>query len=128
MNNRIRIPLSLAVTSALAAATQVAAQDGPATRQMIVLDEVVITAEKREEKLQDAPLAVSAYTGQFRELLSIRTVEDYAAFTPGLNFSTNDRITLRGIGQLTDALGSDPAVAIYTDGFYSPNSAEINRT
>ena len=74
------------------------------------------------------PLAVSAYTEQLRELLSIRGVEDYAAFTPGLNFSSNDRITLRGIGQLTDALGSDPGVAIYTDGFYSPNSPEINRT
>jgi iron complex outermembrane receptor protein len=128
MNTRIRIPLSLAVASALATTAQVAAQEGAANRQMIVLDEVVITAEKREEKLQDAPLAVSAYTDQVRELLSIRTVEDYAAFTPGLNFSSNDRITLRGIGQLTDALGSDPGVAIYTDGFYSPNSPEINRT
>jgi iron complex outermembrane recepter protein len=128
MNTRIRIPLSLAVAAALAAATQVAAQEGATSQQMIVLDEVVITAEKREEKLQDAPLAVSAYTEQIRELLSIRGVEDYAAFTPGLNFSSNDRITLRGIGQLTDALGSDPGVAIYTDGFYSPNSPEINRT
>jgi len=128
MNTRIRISLNLAVAATLAAATQVAAQEGATTRQMIVLDEVVITAEKREEKLQDAPLAVSAYTEEVRELLSIRNVEDYAAFTPGLNFSSNDRITLRGIGQLTDALGSDPGVAIYTDGLYSPNSPEINRT
>ena len=127
MKTRISIPLSFAVASVLATAT-VTAQERPAVPQMIVLDEVVITAEKREEKLQDAPLAVSAYTAEVRELLSIRGVEDYAAFTPGLNFSSNDRITLRGIGQLTDALGSDPGVAIYTDGFYSPNSPEINRS
>jgi iron complex outermembrane receptor protein len=128
MNTGISIPLGLAVAAVLAAATQASAQEGGTKQQMIVLDEVVITAEKREEKLQDAPLAVSAYTTQIREQLSIRSVEDYAAFTPGLNFSSNDRITLRGIGQLTDALGSDPAVAIYTDGFYSPNSPEINRS
>ena len=60
----------------------------------------MVTAEKREQSLQDVPVAVSAFTDERRELVGINSVQDLTNFTPGLAYSTNnDRIALRGIGR-----------------------------
>jgi iron complex outermembrane receptor protein len=93
-----------------------------------VLEEIIVTAEKREEKLQDVPVAVSVYSDTLRDIVGIRSVEDVAAFTPGMNFSSLDRLSLRGVGRLTNALGSDPGVATYNDGFYTSSLAEAGKS
>ncbi|MBI1406222.1 MAG: TonB-dependent receptor [Caulobacter sp.] len=103
---------------------QSAAPDEP-----VRLDEVVVTAEKREDSLQDAPVAISAYTSKQRDVVGIRTIQDMANFTPGLSYSTSlDRISLRGVGRLTNAIGSDPGVATYNDGFYTSSTVEASKT
>lgn len=129
MNSRNRMGLRLAIASALtiAGGKPVLAQT-TAPSQTFILEEIVITAEKREEKLQDVPVAVSAYTDAVRDIVGIRTIEDFAAFTPGLNFASNDRLSIRGVGRLTNALGSDPGVATYNDGFYSSSTTESNKS
>ncbi len=87
------------------------------------VEEVIITAEKREANLQDTPVAVSAYTSRTRELLGITTIQDLTNFTPGLSYSTSlDRASLRGIGRNTNNLASDPGVATYVDGFYNSST------
>jgi iron complex outermembrane recepter protein len=94
-----------------------------------LIDELVVTAQKREERLQDVPVAVSAYTSEMRDLIGIKTVQDLATFTPGLSFNPGlDRMSLRGIGRLTNVLGSDPGVAVYNDGFYTASNAEASKT
>jgi len=88
------------------------------------LDEIVVTAQKREESLQDAPLAVSAFTGQTRDRLGILTVQDLTNVTPGLSYNTaQDKVFIRGVGRQTNGVGTDPGVALYNDGFYSPSTA-----
>ena len=93
---------------------------GAAFAQSNEIEELVVTAEKREQSLQDVPVAVSAFTDERRELVGINSVQDLTNFTPGLAYSTNnDRIALRGIGRFTNNRSSEGGVAMYNDGFYT---------
>jgi iron complex outermembrane receptor protein len=89
------------------------------------IEELVITAEKREQALQDVPVAVSAYTSTQRDVMGVTNIQDFVNFTPGMNYSGTDRISLRGAGRNTYLIGNDPGVATYTDGFYSASSSEL---
>jgi iron complex outermembrane receptor protein len=92
------------------------------------IQEVVVTAERREESLQDVPVAVSAYTSERRDVVGITGIQDFVNFTPGMNYSGTDRVSLRGAGRNTFLVGNDPGVASYTDGFYSASSSELFKT
>ena len=91
-----------------------------------MLEEVVVTAEKREVNLQEVPVAVSAYTSETRTLLGVNTVEDLARFTPSVAYRNDDRLAIRGVGRLTNAVGTDPAVALYSDGVFSTSMADTS--
>jgi len=91
--------------------------------------EVVVTAEKREQKLQAVPIAISAYGAKRREDAGILSIQDIANFTPGLTYSSsNDRAAIRGVGRLTNRLSSEAAVATYSDGFYTTSVAEAGKS
>ncbi len=82
-------------------------------------DVVVVTANKREESVQDIAVAVTAVTAEMREQLGVNSVTDLTNLTPGLSYTAaNERITLRGIGRNTNNFGAEPGVANYTDGIY----------
>ncbi|MBX3483287.1 TonB-dependent receptor [Phenylobacterium sp.] len=84
------------------------------------IEELVVTAEKREQSLQDVPVAVSAFTDERREMVGINSVQDLTNFTPGLAYSTNnDRASLRGIGRFSNNRSVEGGVAMYNDGFYT---------
>jgi iron complex outermembrane receptor protein len=89
------------------------------------IEELVITAEKREQALQDVPVAVSAYTSSQRDVVGMTGIQDFVNFTPGMNYSGTDRVSLRGAGRNTFYVGNDPGVATYSDGFYSASSSEL---
>jgi len=94
-----------------------------------VLDEVVVTAQKRSESLQEVPVAISAFTSETRDLLGISSIQDLTNFTPGLSYSTSlDRASLRGIGRQTNNLATDPGIATYTDGFYNVSTRSAARS
>ncbi|MGH6910489.1 MAG: TonB-dependent receptor, partial [Phenylobacterium sp.] len=83
---------------ALLASTNAFAQPAGTTRAQATntIEELVITAEKREQSLQDVPVAVSAFTDQKREIIGINSIQDMTNFTPGLVYnSSTDRISLR---------------------------------
>ncbi|MEO0998682.1 MAG: TonB-dependent receptor, partial [Pseudomonadota bacterium] len=86
-----------------------------------VLDEIIVTAEKREASLQDVPIAIAAVSGDTLDALAIDDVMDLYVQTPGMSFSRaggEAQVYIRGIG--TDAFGVtiDPSVAIHLDGVY----------
>jgi len=88
-----------------------------------ILEELVVTAEKREQNLQEVPVAISAFTSKERDLVGISSIQDYTNFTPGLSYSTfSDRASIRGIGRLTNIHAVDAAVAIYIDGVYTTST------
>jgi iron complex outermembrane receptor protein len=91
----------------------------PPADEEVARDVVVITANKREETVQDVAVAVTAVTAETREEIGIATITDLTNLTPGLSYTAgNERITLRGIGRNTNNFGAEPGVANYTDGIY----------
>ena len=130
MNKRILLltcamggALSLGATGAFAAT----ATDTSQAAQSSVVD-IVVTAEKREQNLQEVPVAISAYTSAQRDLIGISNIQDMTDFTPGLVYSTVlDRASIRGVGRLTNNLASDAAVAVYSDGFFTTSTVEAGK-
>ena len=90
--------------------------------------EVVVTANKRAESLQSVPVAVSAYTSAERDKIGIITVQDITNFTPGTQYQAGlDRVSIRGIGRLTNNLATEGGVAIYYDGIYTSSTREAGQ-
>jgi iron complex outermembrane receptor protein len=128
MKVKQRTLLTCAVGSVLGIAANAALAQENTGRSMSVLEEVVVTAQKRSESLQDVPLAVSAYTSETRDLFGVNTIGDLTDFTPGLSYATTlDRMSLRGVGRLTNNYGSDPGIATYSDGFYTASNVEAGK-
>lgn len=116
---------ALTVPSALAQTQDPAPADGAAETDT-ASEEVIVTAQKRSQNLQDVSAAVSAYSSETRQLVGIDTIQDYTRFTPGLSYSgSQDRVFIRGIGRQTNTNGSDAGVATYTDGVYDASTATV---
>lgn len=116
--NRISLVSLVALGIAMPAFAQEPAA-GPQDDQDAGRDIVVITANKREETVQDTAIAVTAVTSEMRDELGIRSITDLTNLTPGLSYTAgNERVTLRGIGRNTNNFGAEPGVANYTDGIY----------
>ncbi|MEM7582904.1 MAG: TonB-dependent receptor [Acidobacteriota bacterium] len=90
-------------------------------------DEIVVTARKREENLQQIPVSVAAFTGEQLESREVRSLRDVGDFAPNVDFSITNglggttseaTVYIRGIGQIDTALFADPGVGIYVDGVY----------
>jgi iron complex outermembrane receptor protein len=92
-----------------------------------VLEEVVVTAQKRQESLQDVPISVTAFTGKDIEQLGFNSTIDLAAFTPGMTIGQNTGegdfpfISLRGVTLRDFADTNESPVAVYLDEFYKAN-------
>ena len=82
------------------------------------VSEVVVTAERRSESNQKVPAAISVFTDDRRNLLGIEDGKDLVNYTPSLSLN-GQFLSVRGVGRYTDALGTDPGVAVYVDGIYT---------
>ncbi len=123
-----RTLLSCAVSGVLGISGTAALAQESTGRTTSVLEEVVVTAQKRSQSLQDVAVAVSAFTSEARDLIGITTIADLTDFTPGLSYATTlDRMSLRGVGRLTNNYGSDPGIATYSDGFYTASNVEAGK-
>lgn len=87
-----------------------------------LVEEIIVTAQKREENLQDVPVSVAAFSGAALDARGIVEPKDLQRITPGLNMSEQAGFAvtfLRGVG--SDAyLMADPSVNLYIDGIYFP--------
>ena len=91
-----------------------------------VLEEVVVTARKREVSLQDAPLAVSVLSGADFDKSNVVRLDNFNGYVPGLVVAKNDGagrvVTIRGIGwETAQNLTTQPSVLTYIDGIYLAN-------
>jgi len=132
LQHKIRLLASSALLVAAAlGATAAHAQTKPAAAAAAsnTIEELVVTAEKREQSLQDIPVAISAFTSAKRDLLGINSIQDMTNFTPGLNYtSANDRAAVRGIGRLTNAHPVAVPVAVYDDGIYTTSTVTAGKS
>jgi len=105
----------------------VAAMMGCAEALAQELQEVIVTAERREEKLQDVPIAVTAFNAETLQTWKLTDVHSLTALTPSVNLDSGapfsgDRSVLsasiRGIGQDDFAFNLNPGVGVYLDGVF----------
>lgn len=139
MQNKVKalFPLTL-ISAAMLNATPVVAQGTP------TLEEVVVTAQRREQNLQDVPVSVTAFSGATLEKRNIKSATDYLAITPGVSFTEDGQSGSRGIGiavrGITSMVTGENAfvnsIGIYLDEFSvasvpnnvaNPNLADMDR-
>lgn len=88
------------------------------------LDEIVVTATKRERSLQDVPVSISAFSAEALELSGVTNIDSLQTTVPGFSVQTaqssgqNTSIRLRGVGTTGNNLGFEGAVGIFIDGVY----------
>jgi iron complex outermembrane receptor protein len=106
--------------------TDAAAQNGSDQ-----LEEITVTARKREENLQVTPIAVTAFSSAALEERAVNNIADIGKFVPNMSFqsgasisgsSTSVTIFIRGIGQTDFTETIDPGVGVYVDGVYVTRS------
>ena len=109
--------LALAAVSAQAQEAEVADAPGGIT-------DIVVTAQKRAQNLQEVPIAISAVSSEFLEQRNVTSIEQLGAIAPnvkierGSSNSTVASISIRGSTTLNPALTWEPAVGLYMDGVY----------
>ncbi len=84
------------------------------------IEEIIVTAEKREENLQSVPISITAITGDNLTKIGISNVEDLQFFVPGISI-TNDSmaiVNIRGIGTSAFGVATDPSTTVHYDGVY----------
>ena len=126
-----RTSLAIAVVLGLAtmAVLPASAQDGATARQEpTTLDKLVVTAQKREEALQDVPVTVTAVGENLIRDTGVRDVKDLQVLVPGLTVTStqNEAITtarIRGIGTVGDNVGLESSVGVVIDGVYRPRNS-----
>ena len=130
MKFKHQLMLSGAVAvSVFATGAQAQTRAGASAAATNTIEELVVTAEKRAQNLQDVPIAVSAFTANKREIVGVDSIQDMTNFTPGLSYnSSTDRISLRGVGRLTNVLTADSSVANYNDGIYETFAVQAGRS
>ena len=113
----------LAVFSVLAAGVIVAPR--PVIAQEGALEEIIVTARKREESVQDIPIAVSAFTSDDIRELGLNSIDDIALYTPGFSFHSGfgrqpslDRPAVRGQTTILNGIAGVKAVSTFVDGIY----------
>ncbi|MFN8767135.1 MAG: TonB-dependent receptor [Lysobacteraceae bacterium] len=125
----LRSRLTTAIHAALVAGTLAApvafAQDAaPAREEATTLEAVTVTARKREETIQDVPVAVTAFTAEALDRLGTRDIAELDGQVPNLTVyaarGSSSTLTayIRGIGQSDPLWGVDPGVGLYLDDVY----------
>ncbi|WP_317929498.1 TonB-dependent receptor [Halioxenophilus sp. WMMB6] len=89
-----------------------------------VMEEVTVTAQRRDERALDVPIAITALGSEQLGKGDVQQLGDIMKLTPGLRFDSqggNAQPTIRGVGSSVVMAGAGSNIAVYTDGFYSPN-------
>ncbi len=125
--NKTRSSLSIAIAFALlapAAWAQDLTEKTEASADATTLSSVTVTARKREETLQEVPVAVTAFTADALDKLNVEDIGDLDGQVPNLTIyaarGSTSTVTayIRGIGQSDPLWGVDPGVGIYLDDVY----------
>ncbi len=82
------------------------------------IEEVVVTAERKESSVQDTSISITAFTGEFMEDFGIRNQSDLQNMVPATTIQPYDS-AIRGVGRNFRNLGGDPGVSTYMNGVYS---------
>ena len=111
------VAYTVAVIAGLAGTASSSAQEDAGWQ----LEEVVVTAQKREEKLSDVPVAVTALTSEQISSAFANNIEGLQSMVPSVSFrkgntTRNSALTVRGIGTISFSIAAEPSVSTVVDG------------
>ncbi len=127
----LRGTASAVVLAGVAAIGVAHAQDSAAAAaqepETLTVDSIIVTAQKREQNLQDTPVVVTAVGAKLLQDTGVRDIKDLTILTPGLTVTstTSEASTtarIRGIGTVGDNPGLESSVGIVIDGVYRPRN------
>lgn len=112
-----------------ATASAAAAQVTPATPPAAMIEEVIVTAQRRAENVQDVPITMNVFGAKQVEQARITEVSEVANRTVGLNFdafpTSQPRPAIRGIGSSDRGAAGDPSTAVFIDEVYMGRPAAV---
>jgi iron complex outermembrane receptor protein len=128
-SRRMVLLLSVAIAAIATEARAQVATPSSETGQGAVVEEVLVTAQKRSERLQDVPLAVTALSGETLERQQINDTSSLVAAAPSLTFQrgsnpTNTSFRIRGIGTSLFGQGVESSVSVVLDGVVAPRQSQ----
>lgn len=117
----MRLPGSVAVASLALATVPCAATAADGSP---IVEEVVVTAQRRAQNLQDVPISMAVFNAQTLDRSGVDDIRDLRRITPNLYIATapqitNTRVAIRGIGTSGNT-AIEPSVAFFVDGVYAP--------
>ncbi|WGM45941.1 Vitamin B12 transporter BtuB [Brevundimonas sp. NIBR10] len=91
------------------------------------VDDIVVTAQKREQSLQDVPIVITALSQETLSNAGVRDIKDLQILTPGLNVAStggeaSTTVRIRGVGTVGDNPGLESSVSVVIDGVYRPRN------
>jgi iron complex outermembrane receptor protein len=96
--------------------------DDSTDKKLQLMEEVTVTAQRKEESIQDVPIAISAFTSDQIEAANLTNLDQIALLTPGLFFGkfseTRPQVYIRGIGSRQFDVGSEGSVGVFIDEVY----------
>jgi iron complex outermembrane recepter protein len=112
-----------------AASAPVWGQAAPATEAGLAIEEIIVTATKRTERLQDVPVAISVVSGDALTKAAVVNAENLVALVPSLTFrkgttNVNSSLNLRGIGTISFSSAIEPSVSTVLDGVVLARSGQ----
>lgn len=121
MANRLKASGFVLLTPLLVAGTY--APQATSAPDPLALEEVVVTANRRVESIQEVPMSVTAFTSQFFRDSGVTNLSGLEQYTPSLKItpgtdSSSQSIRIRGIGSVGTNAGIDPSVGMFIDGVY----------
>lgn len=120
--------VGVAAIWAVPAAAQVTPENPtpPAQAEGPQVEDIVVTAQRREQSLQKVPISVTAFSAATIASLSAESIGDLDSFTPGLSINdtsvTQPSFAIRGVQTDDFGIGTEPSVGIFVDGIYSGRS------
>ena len=123
MASRISRTVLLAAASSLAVGAAASAQDPQPPQAGRAIEVITVTAQQREQSLQDVPVAVGAYDMTQLENAGVRDIKDLISISPGLMVTSTQSETIttariRGVGTVGDNFGLESSVGVYIDGVF----------
>ncbi|MBB4858288.1 iron complex outermembrane receptor protein [Novosphingobium chloroacetimidivorans] len=126
MVHTLRNTAARRVAFALSASAAAIVAASPAHAQV---DEIVVTAQKVEQNIQDVPIAISAVTGDALERAGAKSLEDLTSIVPSVTFrkgttNANSAIVMRGVGTISFSIAAEPSVSTVVDGIVLSRSGQ----
>ena len=126
-HSRLTRALLLALVGLVQAPLVLAQDSGAGEEEASTLDKIIVTAQKREEALQDVPVVVTALSEQMLEDNGVRDIKDLQNLVPGLTVTSTQSeaqttARIRGVGTVGDNAGLESSVGIVIDGVYRPRN------